>query len=77
LGKHPNFGNQNQKRIAEAHFDLRHYAGTVSYNVTGWLEKNKDPINNTVAAFLKLIKEINCFHICFKILALEEGFDYF
>ena len=30
-----------------------HYAGTVSYNVTGWLEKNKDPLNDTVIELLK------------------------
>merc|ERR1739836_265762 len=30
-----------------------HYAGTVSYNVTGWLEKNKDPVNDTVVDILK------------------------
>jgi myosin heavy subunit len=30
-----------------------HYAGTVSYNVTGWLEKNKDPLNDTVIEQLK------------------------
>merc|ERR1712213_90575 len=30
-----------------------HYAGTVSYNVTGWLEKNKDPVNDTVVDVLK------------------------
>merc|ERR1711936_852769 len=29
------------------------YAGTVSYNVTGWLDKNKDPVNDTVVDILK------------------------
>merc|ERR1719150_2897243 len=36
-----------------AHFAVIHYAGTVSYNVTGWLEKNKDPVNDTVVDVLK------------------------
>merc|ERR550532_2381729 len=36
-----------------AHFAVIHYAGTVSYNVTGWLEKNKDPVNDTVVDCLK------------------------
>ncbi|XP_061079391.1 myosin-4-like isoform X2 [Conger conger] len=32
----------------EAHFSLVHYAGTVDYNLAGWLEKNKDPLNESV-----------------------------
>jgi myosin heavy chain 6/7 len=54
LGKHPNFGKPKpNKNKAEAHFDLHHYAGTVPYNVSNWLEKNKDPINVTVATLFK------------------------
>ncbi|XP_071752261.1 myosin heavy chain, fast skeletal muscle-like [Centroberyx gerrardi] len=32
----------------EAHFSLVHYAGTVDYNISGWLDKNKDPLNESV-----------------------------
>uniref|UniRef100_A0A669PW98 Myosin-7 n=1 Tax=Phasianus colchicus TaxID=9054 RepID=A0A669PW98_PHACC len=49
LGKSANFGKpRNVKGKAEAHFSLIHYAGTVDYNIIGWLEKNKDPLNETV-----------------------------
>ncbi|KAL2091261.1 hypothetical protein ACEWY4_013524 [Coilia grayii] len=36
------------KGKAEAHFSLVHYAGTVDYNICGWLDKNKDPLNDSV-----------------------------
>nr|XP_042697191.1 myosin-1B isoform X3 [Chrysemys picta bellii] len=49
LGKSNNFQKPKPaKGKAEAHFALMHYAGTVDYNITGWLEKNKDPLNETV-----------------------------
>merc|ERR1719435_537591 len=37
----------------ESHFAIVHYAGTVAYNLTGWLEKNKDPLNDTVVDHMK------------------------
>ena len=74
LGKHPSFGKPKPKKgAAEAHFDLHHYAGTVSYNVTGWLEKNKDPINNTVAALFKASKGNSLLSLIFQDIGVEEG----
>nr|XP_021394367.1 myosin heavy chain, skeletal muscle, adult [Lonchura striata domestica] len=49
LGKSNNFQKPKPaKGKVEAHFSLVHYAGTVDYNISGWLEKNKDPLNETV-----------------------------
>ncbi|KAM9638444.1 myosin-1B isoform 1-T1 [Morphnus guianensis] len=49
LGKSSNFQKPKPaKGKAEAHFSLVHYAGMVDYNISGWLDKNKDPLNETV-----------------------------
>uniref|UniRef100_UPI00398E8F3A myosin-4-like n=1 Tax=Pristiophorus japonicus TaxID=55135 RepID=UPI00398E8F3A len=49
LGKSNNFLKPKPvKGRPEAHFSLAHYAGNVDYNITGWLDKNKDPLNETV-----------------------------
>merc|ERR1711962_673915 len=53
LGKSPPFAKPQSKTDKNAHFAVIHYAGTVSYNVTAWLEKNKDPVNDTVVDCLK------------------------
>lgn len=37
---------------ADRGFILSHYAGKVEYNTTGWLEKNKDPVNESVCRLL-------------------------
>jgi len=49
LGKSVSF----QKPKGNAHMGINHYAGCVNYNITGWLEKNKDPLNDTVIDQLK------------------------
>merc|ERR1711922_131996 len=53
LGKFPNFAKPNPRPDPDAHFAVLHYAATVSYNLTGWLEKNKDPLNDTIVEMIK------------------------
>merc|ERR1712020_829016 len=53
LGKSAPFAKPQSKTDKNAHFAISHYAGIVSYNVTNWLEKNKDPVNDTVVEIFK------------------------
>merc|ERR1719334_2109472 len=55
LGKNECFGKPKppKKGQPEAHFQVSHYAGVVNYNVTGWLFKNKDPVNDAVIGMMQ------------------------
>ncbi|XP_024920049.1 myosin-16-like isoform X3 [Cynoglossus semilaevis] len=54
VGKSSNFLKpKGGRKGAEVHFELVHYAGTVGYNIVGWLEKNKDPLNETVVGLFQ------------------------
>ena len=74
-GKHPSFAKSKPKKGSryEAHFDLKHYAGVVLYSVDGWLEKNKDPINMTVAALFKNSNGNDLLSHLFREIGVEEG----
>merc|ERR1719229_166804 len=53
LGKWTQFAKPNPRPDPDAHFAVIHYAAVVSYNLTGWLEKNKDPLNDTIVEMIK------------------------
>jgi len=53
LGKLPVFLKPQSKTDKNGHFAISHYAGIVTYNVTNWLEKNKDPVNDSVVEIFK------------------------
>jgi myosin heavy subunit len=76
LGKSPCFQKPRPPKPGQvdAHFAIAHYAGTVSYNLTGWLEKNKDPLNDTVVDQLKKGSNV-IVHACFADHPGQSGGD--
>uniref|UniRef100_A0AC35UA49 Myosin head n=1 Tax=Rhabditophanes sp. KR3021 TaxID=114890 RepID=A0AC35UA49_9BILA len=68
LGKHSNFvtAKPPKGKQGEAHYAIIHYAGTVRYNVTAWLEKNKDPLNESAVAVLKTSPKENLIYKIFE-----------
>merc|ERR1712157_143613 len=55
MGKTAAFGKSTSKSKGQrdVDFELYHYAGCVGYNIGSWLEKNKDPMNNSVIELLR------------------------
>ncbi|XP_046877569.1 myosin-6 isoform X1 [Hypomesus transpacificus] len=75
LGKNRMFEKPRAaKGKAEAHFALVHYAGTVDYNITNWLVKNKDPLNETVVGLFQK-SSIKLLSLLFSSYAAEAGAD--
>ncbi|KAL0978176.1 hypothetical protein UPYG_G00167050 [Umbra pygmaea] len=56
----------------EAHFALVHYAGTVEYSITGWLDKNKDPLNDSVVQLYQK-SSVKLLALLYVATAPEEG----
>ncbi len=48
---HPGSNKLRHTRFGKG-FVIKHYAGDVEYTTEGWLEKNKDPINEALAKLL-------------------------
>uniref|UniRef100_A0A914XZC9 Myosin motor domain-containing protein n=1 Tax=Panagrolaimus superbus TaxID=310955 RepID=A0A914XZC9_9BILA len=65
LGKHTNFQKPKppKGKQGQAHFAIVHYAGTVRYNADSWLDKNKDPLNDSCVAVLKTSSKTNLIYL--------------
>ncbi|VDM80417.1 unnamed protein product [Strongylus vulgaris] len=50
LAKYPEFkkAKHSQRCQTVRHFTIKHYAGSVDYNIDSWVEKNRDVVENAV-----------------------------
>ena len=79
LGKTTAFlKKQPGSKDKNAHFALAHYAGIVNYNLTNWLDKNKDPVNDTVVdqVNLKRLCDSNFTKLVYRICNIPVNFNY-
>jgi myosin protein heavy chain len=51
--KHTKYGEVQFKKL---NFQIQHYAGDVVYNVTDWITKNKDPLQDDIAKAIQASK---------------------
>lgn len=47
----PQFSKYSASRLEQG-FTVQHYAGKVEYRTEGWLEKNRDPLNDNITSLL-------------------------
>ena len=73
LGKTKAISKLKKQTKFEAHFELHHYAGTVPYNVTDWLTKNKDPLNGSVVGLYKKSANIQFADIWASYMSAEDS----
>jgi myosin protein heavy chain len=57
-------------------FVLTHYAAEVEYNTDGWLEKNKDPLNDNVTRLLAASKDIHVANLFSDCRDPDDEVDY-
>merc|ERR1712212_358563 len=70
--KNPAFIKPKVGKKSVAHFICKHYAGDVGYNLDGWLNKNKDPLNPSVVELLQKSKW-GLVKVLFAVSAAEES----
>uniref|UniRef100_A0A0R3S5Y9 Myosin motor domain-containing protein n=1 Tax=Elaeophora elaphi TaxID=1147741 RepID=A0A0R3S5Y9_9BILA len=68
---------QSARHTTVSHFSIAHYAGNVSYNINGWVEKNKDLVErNGLEVFSASVKPLlqTLFPLC-KLAGIIEIFQ--